>query len=184
MKKISFLILALGFVVLGACNDDGTIADPDAEMNESSMHEDMDHSSSGEVPKGIVNADSPTFPPGSDAVIRTNHMKDMDGAEAVVSGAYDTTVYSVSYQPTTDGDEVWNHKWVVHEELEGVGNEPLEPGSTVTLNADHMKGMEGAEATIETAKQTTVYMVDFRPTSGGEMILNHKWVTEDELNKP
>ncbi|MGV2448111.1 UNVERIFIED_CONTAM: DUF1541 domain-containing protein, partial [Bacillus sp. ATCC 13368] len=28
----------------------------------------------------------------------------------------------------------------------------------------------------------TVYMVDFTPTSGGEEVKNHKWVTESELS--
>lgn len=53
-------------------------------------------------------------------------------------------------------------------------------GATVMMTADHMPGMDGAAATIDSAEQTTVYMVDFT-TSDGEDVTNHKWVTEDEL---
>lgn len=41
--------------------------------------------------------------------------------------------------------------------------------------------MKGATAEIESAEQTTVYMVDYTPTDGGEVVTNHKWVTEEEL---
>ena len=76
---------------------------------------------------------------------------------------------------------VENHKWVIHEELEGPGEAPLEPGTEVTLDADHMKGMDGATAVIESAEDTTVYMLDFTTTTG-EKVENHKWVTESELS--
>jgi hypothetical protein len=36
--------------------------------------------------------------------------------------------------------------------------------------------------TIDSAEHTTVYMVDYMPTTGGEMVKNHKWVTESELS--
>jgi len=45
-----------------------------------------------------------------------------------------------------------------------------------------MKGMKGAIAVIDSAEQTTVYMVDYTPTTGGEKVTNHKWVTESELS--
>lgn len=75
-----------------------------------------------------------------------------------------------------------NHKWVIQEEIKGAGNEQLKAGSEVTLEADHMKGMKGAKATIDSAEKTTVYMVDYAPTTGGEKVKNHKWVTESELS--
>ena len=34
------------------------------------------------------------------------------------------------------------------------------------LDADHMKGMDGATAVIESAEDTTVYMLDFTTTTG------------------
>lgn len=105
----------------------------------------------------------------------------MKGAKATIVGAYDTTVYTISYTPTNGGPEVKNHKWVIQEELKDAGKEPLQPGTEVVVNADHMEGMEGATAVIDSAEQTTVYMVDFTSTTGEE-VKNHKWVTESELS--
>ncbi len=45
-----------------------------------------------------------------------------------------------------------------------------------------MKGMKGAKATIDSAEKTTVYMVDYTPTTGGKKVKNHKWVTESALS--
>ncbi|MNV83103.1 hypothetical protein D3C71_1768840 [compost metagenome] len=77
-----------------------------------------------------------------------------------------------------------NHKWVIHEELKDAGDKAYEPGSEVTINAEHMKGMQGAVATIDSAEHTTVYMVDYTSTTDGEQVKNHKWVTESELSQP
>lgn len=146
----------------------------------------MDHSaeemsSSGEVPEDLEEAENPTYEVGSQAMIEAEHMQGMDGAEATISGAFDTTVYTVSYTPTNGGDPVEDHKWVVHEEFEDPGEAPLEPGDEAVMNASHMEGMEGATATIDSAEDTTVYMVDFVTTDTEEEVQNHKWVTESEL---
>lgn len=141
------------------------------------------HSSSGEVPDDLMEAEDPTFPVGSEVMMNADHMPGMDGVEATVSGAYTTTAYSVSYTPADGGEPVEDHKWVVHEELEDPGEAPLEPGAEVTLNADHMSGMDGVTATIDSAEQTTVYMVDFVPKDSDEEVKNHKWVTEEELSE-
>jgi len=50
------------------------------------------------------------------------------------------------------------------------------------LEANHTEGMEGATATIDDAKSTTVYVIDYQPTTGGEEVKNHKWVTDSELS--
>ncbi len=176
-------MLLLSFsLVLSACGNDET----EKKSEDSQDHADhgaMNHSGSGEVPKGLKEAESPTYQVGSKAVINADHMKGMDGAEATISGAYDTTVYTVTYTPTSGGEKVKNHKWVIHEEIKDAGDKPLTPGTEVILEADHMKGMKGAKATIDSAEQTTVYMVDYTPTTGGERMKNHKWVTESELSK-
>jgi len=145
-------------------------------------HSGMNHSSTGEIPEGLQEADNPSYEVGSQAIIESDHMPGMNGAEATIVGAYDTTVYTVSYTPTTGGEPVENHKWVIHEEIEEAGDEPFEPGTEVTLNADHMEGMNGATAVIDSAEETTVYMVDFIATDSGEEVKNHKWVTESELS--
>ncbi|PJH69236.1 hypothetical protein CVR96_27395, partial [Salmonella enterica subsp. enterica serovar Typhimurium] len=82
----------------------------------------------------------------------------MRGAEATITGAYDTTAYTVSFTPTTGGEPIEEHNWVLHEELlvEDPGDAPIEPGTEVTLNTDHMKGMNGAKAVIDAAEDTTV----------------------------
>lgn len=151
------------------------------EITGSDGHEGMDHSSSGEVPDNLAEAANPTYAVGDTATIQADHMPGMDGATATIAGAYDTTAYSVSYTPTDGGEPVENHKWVIHEELEDAQTEPYAEGDAVTLDADHMMGMDGASAAIDSAEQTTVYMVDFTDTETSEEIVNHKWVTESEL---
>lgn len=42
--------------------------------------------------------------------------------------------------------------------------------------------MKGAKATIDSAEKTTVYMVDYEPTTGGDPVKNHMWVTGSELS--
>lgn len=53
--------------------------------------------------------------------------------------------------------------------------------SKVVLEAEHMPGMKGATATIDSAERTTVYMVTYTPTTGGEPVKNHKWLVENEI---
>lgn len=145
-------------------------------------HSGMEHSGSGEIPEGLKDAANPTYKVGSKAIMKDDHMPGMEGAEATIVGAYSTTVYALSYDPTIGGDRVENHKWVIHEELQDADDQALNPGDEATINADHMPGMDGAKAVIDTAEETTVYMVDFIPTDGAEKVTNHMWVTEGELS--
>ncbi|MFC4735159.1 YdhK family protein [Bacillus daqingensis] len=152
------------------------------EMNHSEMdHSAEEMSSSGEVPEGLEEAENSTYEVGSQAIIQADHMQGMTDAEATISGAFDTTVYTVSYIPTDGGEPVEDHKWVIHEEFVDTESAPLDAGTEVILDAEHMEGMDGAEATIDTAEETTVYMVDFVMTDTQEEVSNHKWVTESEL---
>lgn len=185
-------------LALAACSGGNEGDQPDtAEQNEnqteepssdentdesSESHEGMEHSGSGEVPEGLEAADNPEFEEGSTAIIQEGHMSGMEGAKATIVGAYDTVAYSVSYDPTNGGERVKDHKWVIHEEIEEAGEIDLEPGEKVTLNASHMEVMEGAEAVIESVEETTVYMINFTPTDGGEEVTDHKWVTANELS--
>ncbi|WP_054710061.1 YdhK family protein [Bacillus sp. JCM 19041] len=186
MKRSKQMILTSvsGVLLLSAC---GTDSEPNEQpeqgeeknQGEHMGHSDMDHSSSGELPEGLQEANTPTYAPGTEAMIAEGHMEGMEGATATIVGAFDTTAYIVSYT-TEDGQRVEDHKWVVHEEIEYAGDEPFEAGSEVILNADHMAGMEGATAEIEGVEDTTVYMIDYTSTTG-EDVENHKWVTEEEL---
>ncbi|OUS77921.1 hypothetical protein B1748_03885 [Paenibacillus sp. MY03] len=191
MKKALILFGLAATLVLSACGNgnNDTSSEPNKGNNEiqkegENGHAGMDHSGSSGAPEGMQKAANPTFPEGSEAVITDAHMDGMKDAAAMIAGAYDTTVYTVSYTPANGGDRVTDHKWVVHEEIKDAGKEPLKPGDEVVLEADHMTGMEGAEATIDSAEQTTVYMIDFTSTTTGEEVKNHKWVTEDELALP
>lgn len=57
-------------------------------------------------------------------------------------------------------------------------------GSTVKVLANHMPGMEGAVGTVKHAYNCNTYMIDYQPTDGSAEVLNHRWVTEDELTEP
>ncbi len=153
----------------------------DEDSMEGMDHSGMDMSGSGEVPEGLEEAENPTFEEGDTAIITEAHMEGMEGAEATIVGAYDTVAYSISYDPTDGGERVEDHKWIIHEEITDAGEEPYTEGDEVKAEAEHMEGMDGATVTIDTAVETTVYMIDFTLESGEE-VTNHKWVTEDELS--
>ncbi|UZD61565.1 YdhK family protein [Brevibacterium sp. JSBI002] len=165
-----------------ASNEAGGADHEDTDSSESG-HESGGHkghaADGGDPPEGIKKAADPKFDVGDTVVLSADHMPGMKGAEATVSGAFDTTTYSISYTPTDGGDPVKDHKWVVHEELKDPGKAPLKKGDKATVNADHMPGMKGAETTIDSATDETVYMVDIK-TDEMEM-KNHKWMTESEL---
>ena len=186
MKKQLFILGVATIIGLSGCGNNSSNDDQSSnkkESNQSEMdHSKMNHSGSSEVPEGLQEAKNPTYKLGSEATIKADHMKGMNGAKATIVGAYDTTVYTVSYTPTTGGEKVANHKWVIQEEIKDADDKTLKPGTEVTLEADHMEGMKGAKATIDSAEKTTVYIVDYTPTTGGEKVTNHKWVTENELS--
>ncbi|QFT87990.1 hypothetical protein FIU87_04910 [Bacillus sp. THAF10] len=194
MKKryfFSAFTLATAITLSGcAADDDGaapnqnqTKEDSQEEHGDHGGHEGMDMSGSGEVPEGLKEAENPKFKVGSTAMITDAHMPGMEGAEATIVGAYDTYVYTVTYEPTTGGEKVENHKWIIHEEVKDAQDNPYDPGDEVVIEAAHMEGMKGATATIDSMEKTTVYMVDFTLTDNGEEVTNHKWVTESELSE-
>lgn len=188
-RKWFLMIVTALFLMLSACSNDQSEnkakSDKDTEKSEEMdgmEHGDMNHSGSEEMPEGLKESTSPKFEVGSKAIMKVDHMKGMKGAEATITGAYDTVVYTVTYTPTTGGEKVKDHKWVIHEELKDFGEKPYKAGEEVVLNADHMKGMKEARATIDSAEKMTVYMIDYTPTTGGSVVKNHKWVTESELS--
>ena len=133
----------------------------------------------GPAPEGIETAASPTYPVGTEVTLTADHMEGMDGANATIAGAYDTYTYAVDFTPSAGGEPVKDHKWVVQQEIKDAGDERLADGTEVTLEAEHMEGMEGAEATIASSTEETVYMVDYE--SDGMTMTNHKWVVESEI---
>ncbi|TSB47242.1 YdhK family protein [Alkalicoccobacillus porphyridii] len=183
MKKWLFLWTAT-VLILSGCNADGTIKDqqPSVKNETADPSNQTDQSATPQLPEGLTEEPDPTYAIGSNATILTDQSRDMHRAEAVIVGAYNTTAYAVSYKPTNATDDVWNHKWVIKEELTPSDSTNLEPGHQVTLHTDRIQGMEGAKATIESSQQTTVYMVNFVPTNGEDEVINYQWVTEQELS--
>jgi len=114
-------ILLLAATLLTACAEENKTENTE----ETTHHAGMDHSSTGEIPEGLKNADNPTYKVGSRAIIEGDHMEGMRGAEATIAGAYDTVAYVVSYTPTNGGEVVEDHKWVIQEEIEGAKEELL-----------------------------------------------------------
>ncbi|SDM02998.1 Protein of unknown function [Corynebacterium mycetoides] len=133
----------------------------------------------GPVPEGMAEAADPKYAIGSTVTLNTDHMPGMQGAPATIVGAYDTTTYEVSYTPTDGGAPVTHHKWVVQEEIKDAGNEPLADGSPIVIQANHMAGMDGAEGTVDSSTDETVYVVDYE--ADGMKMTNHKWVVESEI---
>ena len=180
MKKPLFIFVSiLMLMVVSACSDSAP-----EEKSQEVDHSAMEHSNSGDVPEEVKESENPAFPVGSTAILKEGHMEGMKGAEATIVSAYDTIAYSVSYTPTNGGEKVEDHKWVIQEEIEEANGEAaLEPGTEITITADHMEGMHGATAVIDSSEKTTVYMIDYAPTDGSDKVTNHKWVTEEELSK-
>ncbi|MGO3503765.1 MAG: YdhK family protein [Brachybacterium tyrofermentans] len=172
-----------GSIVLAGCSDsgsDGGLTSGGSEASDGDGHGDMEHPmDGGPAPEWMLPAEDPEYPVGAEVTLTADHMEGMEVATATISGAFDTTTYSVSFTPTDGGDPVTDHKWVVHQELENPGEASLAEGTAVTITADHMAGMEGAEATIDSVIEETVYMVDYE--SDGMMMTNHKWVVESEI---
>lgn len=193
MRKRLMTIVAAGVLggalVLSGCSTGGedhqghgssssasAPASSDGGMDHSSMEHPMD---GGPAPAGIEKATAPKYPIGTKVTLTADHMEGMDGATATIVGAFDTYTYAVDFTPTTGGEPVKDHKWVVQEELEDAGDQRLADGTEVTLEAEHMEGMKGAEATIASSTDETVYMVDYE--SDGMTMTNHKWVVESEI---
>lgn len=152
-----------------------------AEHSGHSEHSEHNHAmDGGPVPAGMVEVENPTYPAGTRVTLNADHMPGMQGAPATIVGAYDTTTYEVSYTPTDGSAPVNNHKWVVQEEIADAGTAPLADGSEVTLTADHMPGMQGATATVDSSTDGTVYVVDV--DADGMKMTSHKWVVENEIS--
>ena len=142
-------------------------------------HMSMEHNRNEDKPENMTEAQAPKFPVGSKVIVTDAHMDLMKDVEAEVTGAYDTTLYIVTYG---EGDnKIEDHKWVVHEEIEG-DKETYKIGDEVTLKAKHMEGMEGEAATITGMFRGPAYMISFEPNDDSEPFTNHKWVSETEIS--
>lgn len=187
MKRVIALtaLTLTSALALSACGEADNADPTETTVTTAATSADEDHGAhdhpadGGAPPAGIEQAADPTYPAGTEVLLTADHMPGMEGAEATISGAFDTTTYSVSYTPTNGGAPVTDHRWVVHEELLDPGQAPLPDGAEVVLDAEHMSGMKGAQATIDYSTDETVYMVDL--IVDGMAMTNHKWVTESEI---
>lgn len=63
-----------------------------------------DHDPDGDPPPaGIQEATDPAYAVGDAVILEADHIPGMDGIEATIPGAFDTTTYSVSYTPPDGG---------------------------------------------------------------------------------
>ena len=140
LKKLVVTMISLtSAVILSACGENSSedtshhesteTVQKESGMDENHAH--MHHSSDGEIPEGLKVASNPKFPIGSTAIMKADHMEGMNGEEATIVGAFDTTVYAVSYIPTNGGEQVKNHKWVIYEEVQSENKGPLQQNSEV-----------------------------------------------------
>ncbi|AYW48613.1 hypothetical protein C7K38_09670 [Tetragenococcus osmophilus] len=204
LKSLSFITLLSTVLLLGACSNNeraqegqssSTASTEMSEMQDSSQamedpsgpmdHGDMEmqHNRHEEEPEDMQEAKDPEYPVGEDVKVTDAHMEMMDGVTATISGAYDTTLYQVTFTPEDSDEPIEDHKWVVKEELSSEDDSKnYEKGDEVTLTADHMDGMQGQIAEITGVHEGPAYMINFEPNDGSQEFVNHKWVTEDELS--
>ncbi|AYW50447.1 DUF1541 domain-containing protein [Tetragenococcus halophilus] len=204
-KALPFVTLFTSVLLLGACSNNendqqeqqaGSTAestemshmdDSGHHMEDSSGHMDhgsmeMEHNRNEDEPEDMQDASNPQYSVGDKVEVTDAHMDIMEGVTATITGAYDTTLYQVTFTPEDSDEPMEDHKWVVAEEMASDDdNEDYEEGDEVTLTADHMAGMQGQSAEITGVHEGPAYMIDFEPADGSEKFTNHKWVTEDEL---
>ncbi|CAK1223196.1 YdhK family protein [Fructobacillus evanidus] len=185
------LVLILGVVlILGMKNQDDhhskkmTMSSSQMQMSSSSSSMAMSSSMSGmnmdeSLPTDLPNANQPKYPVGSKITLEADHMTGMKGAKGTVAAAYDVKLYEVDYQPTNGGKKVSGHKWLTKEDFSDMMDH--QEGDRVTLTSTHMAGMKGAKATITKVVNGPAYAVNYQPTNGGKMVMNHKYLVESEI---
>src|SRR5699024_10965560 len=197
-KRISVVLFSsvVFLLVLSACSSVNESTSSETQMSSSTMSltestsestdsKDsmdemmMEHNRNEAEPIDMSDAKDPKFPVGSQALITSDRMEMMENTVATIKGAYDTTLYQVTFTPEGMDEPMKDDKWIVTEEIE---EKEFEDGDEVTLLADHMTGMENQKAIITGSQAGPAYMVDFKPNDGSEAFVNHKWLAEDELS--
>src|SRR5699024_10953758 len=203
MKKnriAKFVSLTMALFILGACssnndtgNDSHSMDDSSHMMDSSHMDDsshmmdssdemmEMEHNRHETEPENMTDAQDPKYAVGDQVKVVDAHMDLMKGVTATIKGAYDTTLYQVTFTPKNSDMTMKEHKLVVSEEIKG--EDDYQKGDEVTLTADHMEGMQGQKAEITGIHEGPAYMIDFKPADDSEKFVNHKWVSEDEIEK-
>lgn len=179
MKKTFLILSGAAALMLAACDESKKPYEPelDSEYNKE-MKSPHDSDELGDY----TAAAKPKFPIGSTVIIKSEHTKGMKDAKATVVGAYDTVAYSYSYTPPGEA-EVSDSKWIVDEEIVDENDVAFEVGDTVVTSANHKKGLQGSEVTIDSVRPTVAYILDYVDTSNNKKVSNYKWVIEEELMK-
>ncbi|MDY0395159.1 YdhK family protein [Virgibacillus halophilus] len=118
MKKQLFAIVTAAIIGMAGCNSGpkgGQSHENGQKDDQNISHQHADDALA--ETQGLKEAENPTYPVGSEAIVKSGHMAGMKGAKASIVGAYDTTVYEVAYKPTTGGKTVRHHKWIVQSEI-------------------------------------------------------------------
>ncbi|MBC9118506.1 YdhK family protein [Fructobacillus fructosus] len=151
-----------------------------SSMDMSSSMSDMSGMKMDEsLPTNLKAAENPKYPIGTAITLEATHMSGMKGAQGTVAAVYDTKVYEVTYQPTNGGQKVTGHKWLTKDDFKDMKDH--KKGDKVTLESDHMPNMKGAKATITKVEDGPAYAVNYQPTTGGNMVMNHKYLVESEI---
>ena len=109
----------------------------------------------------------------------TNTEEDSVGSESVSMESMVEESSSSSSEGM--GDMVHDDSGVIPDGLMEAENPTYKVGDTVIMQAGHMEGMEGAEATIVGAFDTIAYEVSYDPTNGDPRVENHQWVIQEEI---
>ena len=147
-------------IILAACsnNDENRSIDKNnketsIDSNSNSHMDNMNHSSSSEVPAGLKVAGNPEVSCRNQSYYPDRPYEGNEGCAVTIKGAYKTIAYVVTYIPRYGGKPVKNHKWVIHEEIEDAAKDLFKSGSKVKLTASHMKGMKGASAVVDLSQK-------------------------------
>lgn len=152
-----------------------------SKMKESSSDDSMSMSMmmDGKLPTGLAEATNPKYKVGQEITLLATHMPNMKGAKGTVAAAYDTKLYAVDFTPTNSDKAVKNHKWLTMVDFSDHMEHKV--GDEVTLDSDHMVGMKGAKAKVVKVVDGPAYAVNFTPTNGGKMVMNHLYLDQDEI---
>lgn len=112
--------------------------------------------------------------------VKADHMAGMKNAKGMVVHAYDTPLYEVQYKNTQSGKEVMHHKWLVKSDFKD-SDKKDKKGDTITITTDHMPGIKNAKGKIIKVHKGPTYEINYTNTETGKSVMNHKWITQDEL---
>lgn len=133
----------------------------------------------GKLPEGLATAQDPKYKVGQEITLKATHMANMKNAKGTIAAVYDTKLYAVDYMPTNGGSMVKDHKWLTM--IDFTDKMAHKVGDEVTLDSDHMAGMQGAKAKIVQVENGPAYAVNYQPTDGGQRVMNHLYLAQDEI---